>query len=80
MHCNAILKGNKCLLKLFFTKSSKKFCEKIETPLENPRRILVPPFGTCEETATPLEILRPQHMFLTPPLGSFYYVCVFFQS
>ncbi len=70
MHCNAILKGNKCILKLFFTKSSKKICEKIETPPpRKPAKNFSPPFETCEETAT---LLRdppvPQHMFLTAPL------------
>jgi len=48
----------------------RKFCEKIETSLENPQRILVPPFGTCEETATPpLRSSAPLHMFLTPRLS-----------
>jgi hypothetical protein len=33
---------------------------------------LRPPFETCKESVTPLEMLHPQHLFLTPPVSGNY--------
>jgi hypothetical protein len=44
--------------------------------LGNTQRILAPPLVTCEEYVIPLEILPPQHMFLTAP----FYVFDFYQD
>ena len=66
MPCNVILKPIKCILIFFFKKFEKCLRKNLDPP-RKPAKNFRPPFETCEKNATPLEILRPQHVLLTGP-------------